>query len=192
MADNSFVPFPDIEIVVADGTLPLEAVEGFSLNYPSMTGASVRLSLRWGGPAVGGPGWGGPEIAVLVVMGELLRRGASDVYDLLRAFVIDSYSRIQTRKATRWYVEGALALAIDSQDRSLRLLFCLPEGLDKETLQARIKSVEEQYENVLAEWLLKRGAEPRDGRPIAEVRLCWNDRAKGWVECQPAPEGQRP
>lgn len=58
MVESPFVPYPDLEIVVADSTLPLEAVEALANRYTPTTGADVRLTLRWSGPAAGGRGCG--------------------------------------------------------------------------------------------------------------------------------------
>ena len=176
---SEFVPYPDIEMLINDHSLPLAEVEGFATEYSVNTGASVNLTLRWGGPAAGGPGWGGPEIAVMIVIGELLRRGTSEAYNLTRAFIIEMYSRIRTRNAARWYTEGAMALAIDNADKSVRLIFCFPEGLERSEVEERIRLVEAHQAELLDEW---------QKRAPAEVRLCWNEDEQVWFECQPYPE----
>ena len=187
MSESPYEPPPPLDVIVADNSLPLADAEDFASHYTVLTAGEVRLLLRWGGPAAGGPGWGGPEIAVIIVIGELLRRTTSDAYDLVKAFIVDTYSRIRTRNAARWYVDGALALAIDSDTRALRLLFCFPEGLDKASLQERIRLVEAHQQEVLAEWSSNSWVKPRNAAPLAEIKLCWDDRAGQWVECQPPP-----
>ena len=186
-----FEPFPDVEIFIADGSLPLAAVEEFASQYTVVTGAEVRLTLRWGGPAAGGLGWGGPEIAAIIVLGELLRRGTSEAYDLVKAFILDVYTRIRTRNAARWYIEGALAVAVDSPTAAVRLLFCFPEGLDKPALEERIGLVEEHYAELLGEWESSLAAQSRQASgAAAEIRLCWNSDTAEWVECQPDPQAE--
>ena len=178
-AAYEFVPFPQIDILINDHSLPLREIEDFSTAYTTMTGARVQLNLRWGGPAAGGPGWGGPEIAVIILVGELLRRGTSDIYDLVKSFALDAYTRIRTRNAARWYIDGAMALAVDSPTKATRLLFCFPEGLDQVGVRERIRLVEEHQQELLNQW---------DGR--GEVKLCWKDDVAGWVECQPYPDSE--
>ena len=180
---HEFVPYPDLEILINDHSLPLADVEDFTTEYSVSTGASVKLTLRWGGPAAGGPEWGGPEIAVMIVIGELLRRGTSEAYNLTRAFVVDVYSRIKTRNAARWYIEGAMALAIDNEDKSVRLIFCFPEGLERNAVEERIRLVEAHQAELFDVWQKK---------APAEVRLCWNEGEQIWFECEPYPEDDSP
>ena len=179
----NYEPYPDVEIVIVDHSLPLADVEDFAAEYSVTTAASVKLNLSCGGPAAGGIGWGGPEIAVLIVIGELLRRGTSEAYNLTRAFIVDVYDKIKTRNAARWYIDGAMALAVDSEDKLTTLLFCFPEGLSKSELESRIKLVEQHQEKLLESW-----AEAGRGT----IRLCWRDESDAWVECQPAPEDKVP
>lgn len=178
-APAGYVPPPDVEIVVMDGALPLEHVDPFARDFTVNTAGNVKLRLSWGGPAVGGIGWGGPEIAVMIVIGELLRRGSSEAYNLTRAFIASIYDKIRTRNGARWYIDGAMALAIDNEDKSTSLLFCFPEGLSKDGLESRIKLVEQHQEKLLGHWT-------DAGR--GEVRLCWSDEHDEWLECQPEPE----
>ena len=182
-AHSVWVPPPDVELVVTDSSLPLELVEPFAAEYSTSTAAAVKLRLSWGGPAAGGIGWGGPEIAVIIVIGELLRRGTSEAYDLTKAFVVSIYHKIRTRNGARWYIDGAMALGVDNDDSSTKLLFCFPEGLSKNEVEEKIKLVEQHQERLLVEFA-------EAGRK--EVRLCWHEDEQQWLECQPAPEGQKP
>ncbi len=117
-----------LDVVVCDYTLDLVEVEAFSKRYGPNTGGDVRITSRWGGPAAGGPGWGGPEIAVAIIVGEMLRRASSDAYALVRDFTKSIYSKIRTRDGARLYIDGAMAIGIDSETKALRILFCFPEG----------------------------------------------------------------
>lgn len=190
MTENVYVPFPDLEIFVQDNSLPLADVEDLASKYTVTTAAQVRLTFRWAGPAAGGPGWGGPEIAVIIVMGELLRRGTSEAYDLVKSFILEVYSRIRTRNAARSYTEGAFALAVDGgEEARVRLLFCFPEGLDKTSLSKRIRLVEQHSEQLLGEWIETLSRKAEGGwSGLAKVRLCWKEDLEKWVECQPKPE----
>ncbi|MCH8066501.1 MAG: hypothetical protein IIC90_11870 [Chloroflexi bacterium] len=177
----SYEPFPQIEITIMDRALPLTDIEEFASEYSVTTGASVNIKVQWGGPAAGGPGWGGPEIAVLIVIGELLRRSTTDAYSLAKSFVLDIYSRIKTRNAARWYIDGAMALAVDNVAGTVRLIFCFPEGLDKAALEERVRLVESHHAALLEEW---------ESRSPAEVKLCWREEEQKWVECEPQPEAE--
>ncbi len=178
----SYMPFPDVEIIIRDRALPLTEIEEFAGEYSVTTAASVIIKAQWGGPAAGGIGWGGPEIAVIIVIGELLRRTTSDAYNMAKSFVLDAYSRIKTRNAARWYLKGAMALAVDDEAGSIRLLFCFPEGLDRDALEERVRLVEEHQAALLKEWSEK---------GCSEVRLCWREETQAWQECEPAPEGEQ-
>ena len=168
-----------VELVIMDSTLSLSDVEQFASEYSVRFASDVRIVSRWGGPAAGGIGWGGPEIAVMIIAGELLRRTTSDAYALLKQFLKDMYGKIRTRTGARLYVKGAFALGMDSQSTKTRVLFCFPEGLDADQLDLRIRQVEEHGQKVLAEW---------ERRDKGEVRVCWSEEQARWVECEPAPE----
>jgi hypothetical protein len=179
---------PHVEVVISDYTLPLSVVEKFSAHYGPSTGGDVRIVSRLGGPAAGGPGWGGPEIAVAIVVGEMLRRSASDAYDLVRQFIVDAYTKIKTRTGARLYIDGAMALGVDSESKALRVLFCFPEGLQGDELNRRIRLVEQHWPAVLEEF--ERDAPPLGGGlpNRAEVKVCWDARQEAWRECQPRPD----
>jgi len=179
---------PNIEMVVSDYTLPLSEIEGFSGDYGPRTGGEVRIVSRWGGPAAGGIGWGGPEIAVAIILGELLRRGSSDAYNLLRSFIIRVYSKIRTRTGARLYIDGAMAIGVDSETKPLRVLFCFPERLSPSELETRLQLVEKHWDEVLKRFEQKplpaSNGEPRKD----EVKVCWDQDQQTWNECQPAPD----
>src|SRR3990170_2368406 len=170
-----FVAAP-VEIVIVDSTLSLGDIEPFAADYSVRFGSDVRITCRWGGPAAGGIGWGGPEIAVMIIAGELLRRTTSDAYAVLKQFLKDIYGKIRTRTGARLYVNGAFALGMDSQSSKTRVLFCFPEGLNADQLDLRIRRVEEQGQEVLGEW---------ERRARGEVRVCWSEEQARWVECEP-------
>ncbi|MBI2913368.1 MAG: hypothetical protein HYY03_05560 [Chloroflexi bacterium] len=168
-----------VELVIQDSTLPLAEVEPFATEYSVTFGSDVKITCRWGGPAAGGIGWGGPEIAVIIIAGELLRRTTSDAYAMLKQFVKDIYTKIRTRTGARWYVSGVFALGMDSESGKTRVLFCFPEAMSSRELDHRIGLVEAHGETVVKEW-------EKTGR--GEVRVCWSEERAGWVECEPAPE----
>jgi hypothetical protein len=175
MNDN-FLGVP-VEIVIIDDTLELAEVQPFSRDYPLYTANQVRITCKWGGPAAGGPEWAWVEVAVVVIIArELLEHLTSDAYKLLKDFLSNTYHKIKTRTAARWYVSGALAIAIENEARTMRVLFCLPEGLGATELRRRIELIEEHAETVLAEWE-QAGIE-------SEARLGWDDDAKRW---RPSP-----
>lgn len=179
---------PHIEVVISDYTLPLSVVDEFSASYGPRTGGDVRIVSRWGGPAAGGPEWGGPEIAVAIILGEMLRRSASDAYNLVRLFIADAYTKIKTRTGARLYIEGAMAFGVDSETKAVRVLFCFPEGLQSDELNRRINLVEKHWPAVLEEF--EHGAPPLgDGMPArSEVKVCWDAGQQIWKECQPRPD----
>jgi len=160
-----------VELIIVDSTLSLAEIEPFAADYSVRFGSDVRITCRWGGPAAGGPGWGGPELAVMIIAGELLRRTTSDAYTALKQFLVNTYRKIRTRTGARWYVDGALALGIDSETSTTRVLFCLPEGLTASELNQRLGLVEQHCMKVLAEW---------EGKARGEVRVCWSEETEGW------------
>lgn len=169
-----------VELVILDSTLSLAEVESFASDYSVRFGSDVRIVSRWGGPAAGGIGWGGPEIAVMIIAGELLRRTTSDAYVVFKQFLKDIYTKIRTRTTARWYVHGAFALGMDTASGQTRILFCFPEGLSADELDQRIRHVEDHCQQVLVEW---------EAAGRREVRICWSEEGTRWVECEPAPEG---
>jgi hypothetical protein len=179
---------PDIEVIVNDYTLSLTEVEGFSTRYGPSTGGEVRIVSRWGGPAAGGPGWGGPEIAVAIIFGEMLRRASSDAYNLVRAFIVETYRKIKTRSGARLYVDGAMAVGVDSEAKALRILFCFPESLTPQEVEERLRLVEQHWKEVLLQFE-GRAPEKNYGGANMEVKVCWHDDQSVWAECQPMPTG---
>lgn len=170
----------DLEIVINDASLPLSDVEDFAREYTTRLGSDVVIRSRWGGPLAGGPGWGGPEIAVAIVAGEVLRRFASDGYSLVKQFALRAYSKIRTRDV-HWYVDGALALGVRSENGALTVLFCFPDSLSDEQLSERITLLESHATEVLKRW-------ESSGR--SEVKVCWDASRGTWDECSPKPEGE--
>lgn len=126
-ADERFFGAP-LEIVIYDGTLSLGEVEELAGDYPWQTGNPLKIESRWGGPAASGPPWGGPEIAVAIIAGELLRRITSDGYGRLKDFMLRAYKKIRTRNGARIYTEGAMALAVYSKTKALRVFSALPRA----------------------------------------------------------------
>lgn len=181
---------PNVEIVISDYTLALSEVEEFSRGYGPSTGGDVRITSRWGGPAAGGPGWGGPEIAVAIILGEMLRRSASDAYNLVRLFIAEAYTKIKTRTGARLYIDGAMAVGVDSETKSVRVLFCFPEGLQRDEFEQRLKLVEKHWPTVLAQFE-ETAAALGGGMPNrAEVKVCWDASHEVWSECQPRPDDE--
>jgi hypothetical protein len=180
----------DVEIQIVDGTLPLADVQPFVSSYVVSAIGDVRIVSRWSGPAAGGPGWGGPEIAVAIVVGEMLRRVASDAYTLVRGLAVDIYNKINTRTAARYYIEGALAIGLDSEASALRVYFCIPEGLTLDQLNHRLDMIERYSAETLRFFEQQPGtaALEIDGR--MEVNVCWDEQSSKWHECHPKPEGE--
>ena len=181
---------PHIEVVISDSTLALSEIEKFAEDYSPRTGGDVRIISRWGGPAAGGPGWGGPEIAVAIILGEMLRRSASDAYALVRLFIADTYTKIRTRTGARLYIDGAMAVGMDSETKAVRVLFCFPEGLQRDEFDERLKLVEKHWTAVLGEF--EEAAPPLgSGMPNRlEVKVCWDAARQAWNECQPRPNDE--
>jgi len=178
---------PNVEVLVTDYTLALSEIDEFSQGYGPRTGGEVRIISRWGGPAAGGPGWGGPEIAVAIVLGEMLRRGSSDAYNLVRSLIIRVYSKIRTRTGARLYIDGAMAIGVDSETKPLRILFCFPERLSASELEARLQLVEKHWGEVLKRFEQSALAESNNEHNRTEVKVCWDEVRQTWDECQPVP-----
>jgi hypothetical protein len=178
----------DVTIIIADSTLDLSEIQSFASEYTVRFGANVGVVSRWGGPAAGGIGWGGPELAVMVIAGELLRRTTSDSYSMLKAFIRRIYGRIRTRTGARLYSAGALSLVVESDRKSLRLLFCLPEGLDAMELDERLMTAGRDLESLLTEWESKPWIQEPSHLPT-DIKLCWSEQLSAWTECEPPPPG---
>ena len=183
---------PHIDIIISDQTVPLSEIEEFSGDYGPRTGGDVRIVSRWGGPAAGGIGWGGPEIAVAILLGEMLRRASSDAYSLVRSFIIATYSKIRTRTGARLYIEGAMAVGVDSETKALRILFCFPEGLSSGELNDRLRLVEKNWSEVLSTFEEKAMelAEGTGARSV--VKVCWNNEEQKWRSASQLPTNSEP
>lgn len=183
MTDEGFLRAP-VEVIICDGTLDLADVQAFARSYPALTGNDVHVISRWGGPAASPVEWAGPEVAVVVVIAyDLLKHLTSDAYEAVKRFLLESYRKIRTRTGAKWYTKGAVAIALENRERTLRVLCCLPEGLGSDELKRNIERIERDASNLLAQW------ESVDwfrlfGRSPYEVKVTWQDDECRW---RPSP-----
>lgn len=182
-----------LRVVIYDGTLALAECEELAREYRHRPPFGLTIEARWGGPAAGGIGWGGPEIAVYLVIAvgaaEVLRRLASDVYDVTRSFVVSAYRKIQRKAASRIYQPMAVVLHDDQSP--LALAFVLEDGLSQDEVLLRLEQIARHWETELEKWRWRYEQWVRQcdaaGLVIGQINLCWDEESGQWRECQPAP-----
>ena len=182
-----------LRVVIYDGTLALAECEELAREYRYRPPFGLTIEARWGGPAAGGIGWGGPEIAVYLVIGvaaaEVLRRLASDVYDVTRSFVVSAYRKIQRKAASRIYQPMAVVLHDDQSP--LALAFVLEDGLSQDEVLLRLEQIARHWESELEKWRSRYEQRVRQcdaaRLPIGQINLCWDEESGQWRECQPPP-----
>ena len=182
MTMNTHVPAPEIVIIVEDNTLPLSEVEGFIADYTAAMGAPVTVTSRWGGPAASGLYI---EIAVAIMVGELLRQVGSDAYELAKRHIRSIYHRIHTDSGARTYNTAVLALVSESDDESdsVVLYFCFPPGLTDADILARWQSIEQNWQRLSDEWSTRVDNRVRDKANRVRIDLCLNAENGEWHEC---------
>jgi hypothetical protein len=175
-----------ITIIFNDDALNLTDVQPFSRQYSVQTGSEVRIIHRWAGPAAGPAEWSLVEVAVIVVLTYDVINLTVHVSQLVRDFLTRIYSKIRTETGARIYVNGALAVAIENDARTLRVLFCLPRGLSIEEVNESLDRIRRDAPSVLATWeatpWAMRGASVES--PF-EMRVVWDPKNVGW---RPTPE----
>lgn len=166
----------ELEIVIKEGTL-LDALEPLVSEYTSALAAPVRIVATGNGPAAD---TGLFDVAVYITVGELLRRFVGDAYQLVREHIVALYPRIGSSPAHAYYL-GRLALVVDDEMVTLRLLF--PAGLSETELLARLRSVEDSWPQLVADWgdrVRGRRSEGEPGTPV--VDLIMDVDTGEWVE----------
>ena len=78
----------------------------------------------------------------------------------------------ENRGKLRFYINGALAIAVENEKQTVRILFCIPEGLKPAELRRRIGLVETHAAALLGEW--------ESAGYESEPRLTWDEGAQKW------------
>lgn len=152
---------------IHDQSLRLAELEHFPAEYAAHFGEAVTIRNQWTGPG----SEGGPEFAVAIVAGALLRNAASDAYAIVRKLIISIYPRILARPAVRYYLDGALALTVRLDDSDQTVTYRFPADLDLAQLSAGLRA----YEELARQEKLFQGAAGDD--------LCWSPHQNAWVPC---------
>ncbi len=172
-------PPPNVEIVIEDRALPLAELEEFIAEYTVLPGR-VNIYNRWGGVAAGDV-W--VEIAVAIMARDLLRTIGSDVYELVKQYLVSLYHKIRPSGA-RLYTVGRMALVVKSADGAVTVNFCFPSELTDSDVHAIWRSVEENWERLTEEWSgVARGRHVEEGAH-ARIDLCLDVESGEWHECQ--------
>jgi hypothetical protein len=182
-----------LRVIIYDGTLDLAECEELAKEYRYKPPFALTIEARWGGPAAGGIGWGGPEIAVYLVVAvgaaEVLRRLAGDVYDVAKTFVLNAYRKVRRETAGRIY--EPIAVVIEDDQSPLALAFVLTHGLSEHQVRERLAYIADHWQSELEKWRGRYGhwakESDRMGIPIKQINLCWDEEGAEWVECEPAP-----
>jgi hypothetical protein len=182
-----------LRVVIYDGALDLAECEELSSEFRYQPPFAVTIETRWGGPAAGGIGWGGPEIAVYLVVAvgaaEVLRRLAGDAYDAAKSFVLNAYRKVRRETGGRIY--EPIAVVVEDDQSPLALAFVLTHGLSDEQVSERLAYIAAHWQDELGKWRHRYVQWAKDsdrmGIPIGQINLCWNEETQEWVECQPAP-----
>ena len=173
--------------------MPLAECEELAQEYRYQPPFGLTIEARWGGPAAGGIGWGGPEIAVYLVIAvgaaEVLRRLASDVYDVAKSFVVSAYRKIRRKSGGRIY--EPIAVVVQDDQSPLALAFVLEDGLSEDEVLLRLEQIARHWDSELEKWRHRYRQWGRQsdaaGLPIRQINLCWDKESGQWRECQPAP-----
>jgi hypothetical protein len=174
---SDYAPPPDLEIIILDSlTLRMSALDHLGKNYPVLEGGQLKVTTRYGGPAAGG----GPEIAVLIVIGELLRRGTSDAYTFVKEQIKELLGRVDTRPPTRFYPDGAIGIVVDSPTKALRIVFAFAEGTTPEEFDERMTGLEDQADELLKHQEGLPYARPKDDEPPVDIQFRWSADEGKW------------
>ena len=182
MSMTTHASAPEIVIVVQDGALPLSELEGFSADYTTGMAAPVTIRSQWGGPLADGLYI---EVAVAIMVGQLLRQVGSDAYELAKGHIRSIYHKIRSDSGARTYGTAILALVAEdeSESDSVALYFCFPPGLTEADILARWHSIEQQWRRLSREWSTQLDHRVRDHANRARVDLCLDDETGEWCEC---------
>lgn len=137
MTDEWSAP-AEIEVLIHDRTLDLAELNSLTAEMHGHW-VVLRITNRTTAPASEGP----EEIAVQVFLKAVFVGLGSEVYKTLKGWMLTIYSKIDTRPATRYYIEGALALSIQLDTESDSVVnYRLPEGLSLDEVTKAFSAIE--------------------------------------------------
>ena len=172
---------PEVVIDIEDSSLPLSEVEDFIAEYTNVFAAPVTVRSHWGGPAASGLG---VEIAVAIVVGELLRQVGSDAYNVAKQYISSLYHKINPQSAARTYNTAFLALVVEPEDDGDApvLNFCFPPGLTDDEILARWHSIEQNWRRLSTEWTERLRERVGDEGPRFDIDLDLDEESGEWRE----------